>query len=233
MRMTSLLVLFAVGCTDYGLTAQAEDVLAVAATAGEEEFVDGRGALGSDAAQPLFRGCDANAAFADLFAAADTDGSGALEDSEARPVRRGPPPEHWAVLALVYDADDSGDLSDAERQALLDDFTARCEVLTERVIAEFDADGDGALSAEEQATAEAALADRHEECTGGGPPPGDAPTDGERPPPPDAASGDVPPPLLDAFDADGSGDLDTSELDTLRTTVRARIRSGEPPGPPR
>lgn len=48
------------------------------------------------------------------------------------------------------------------------------------------------------------------------------------PPPADGSAPPLPPPLVDEFDADGNGALDSVELATLQATMRVRIRAGEP-----
>lgn len=94
---------------------------------------------------------------------------------------RGPREAMWELLSTVYDTDGDGEISDSERDVMLGDFEIRCEVLHEELlasgpppmgeegecerpegpppeggtsplVAEFDADGDGALSDSELAT---------------------------------------------------------------------------------
>jgi hypothetical protein len=208
---------------------------------------------------PMFRECDAAGTYTGLFSAYDEDADGELGAPEQDEVMsehagpdQGPRGQLLGMLRVVYDVDADGQFSDAERATLLEDFTARCEAIHEAVLAEFDADGDGELNDAEQEAARDAHQERMEaaredmedcreamgmdECDGGeggggggergdGPPPEGAEGEGER--------GDGPPPirgpLADEFDADGDGELSESELDTLRTELRARIRSGEAP----
>ena len=118
----------------------------------------------------------------------------------------------WRLLMDVYDTDFSGELDEAEREVLFGDFEVRCELLHERLIEEFDVDGDGELSQEEAQVAQA----EH------GPPPGA----GGAPPRP--APGELPGPLAE-FDLDESGELDEAEWVAFREATRERIRSGEPP----
>jgi hypothetical protein len=99
-------------------------------------------------------------------------------------------------------------------------------------------DYDGALSADEEAAARSALEEgAHGQCPeeggrseeGGRPEEGGAEgrSDSSRPagPPPE---GEYPPFIVDEFDLDADGTLSSSELETVRTTIRERIRAGEP-----
>jgi hypothetical protein len=209
------------------------------------------------AAPPMFRECDAQGTFIGMVDAYDTDRSGELDGEEPAdviaehsdmgggsgpgaggggPEGKGPgmggPREHFLhLLRVVYDTDASRSFEDAELEVIFDDFTARCEAIHAEVLAEYDADGDGELSESEQDTArEGHIAKMEAEraevdaCRDEmGPPPelGARPEEGEAP------FG----PLEQEFDADGDGALSASELETLRTEMRARIVSGEKPHP--
>lgn len=233
MRMLSLSML--VACSS-GLSAEEE--LTLSATNGAEESFAGE-AIAVDAVPDAerpdpFRACDASATYSDLFGRYDADGDGALDAREEETVQagRGDRSEmqqrmaelQWGMLVTVYDLDGSGALEDAERVTMLEDFTVRCTAIQAKLLADFDADGDGALDADEQDTARATMEeDREAHCAerGEGPPPGARP-----------AIGAVPPPLLDEFDADGDGALSDTELSTLRAALRAHIRAGDPLLPP-
>lgn len=210
-------------------TSRSEEVLMADRTAPAAGVPDGEG-------PPPFATCDPTGHFVDLQAWYDTDGDGELSDAEAEAVRdareaRGSEEGRrmegmFHVLGLVYDLDLSRILDDAERATLFEDMTARCEVIRAAVVAEYDLDGDGALSAEEEAAAtqdiEAELEAERGECEGGPPP-------GERGGPPSLVEGElsVPPPLA-AWDADQDGLFSDTELTTLRADLRERVRMGAP-----
>lgn len=218
-RITLGIGMFLVAACDATGGFDAGDALVARAVAGEEEELAGS-EMARDDKKPLDfgRACDAPAEFAALFADADVDADGALDEEEGRDARRrhGPPPHVFHLVRWVYDADDDGSLSETELALLLDDHTARCEAMQERLLADFDADGDGTLS---EAEKEAAREARPE-----GPPRHGRHPDGERP-----ALGDAPPPVVGEFDADGDGALSDTEAATAREAVRARIRAGDPP----
>lgn len=181
----------------------------------------------------MFRECDAEGTFLGYVDAYDEDASGLLEGEEAEAVEREHgsgrpgPREHFAhLLRVVYDADQSGEFEGGELDALFADFTTRCEAIHEAVLADYDADGDGVLSEDEEASARAghqatvaAMREQHAACRQEQAP--------ERPERGGAPFG----PLEQEFDADGSGDLSAEELETLRVELRARIVSGAPPHP--
>jgi hypothetical protein len=146
-----LLALFAACGGAAGTTA--EDLLTSKAVTGQEETYVEDG-MAADDALPLFHECDAQQTFEGLLAEADSDASGALEQDEANSVEKAHrPPPFWPFLHFIYDADDSKDLDEAERQTLLDDHTVRCDAIYAKIVADFDVDGDGALSDEEKAAA--------------------------------------------------------------------------------
>lgn len=96
-------------------------------------------------------------------------------------------------LAERFDADGDGTLSDAERQAAMDDMAQREAEREQRRIDQYDTDGDGVLSAEEEAAAQAAeQAQRQERFQN----------------------------FADQFDQDGDGNLDADERSDAFATVR-------------
>lgn len=235
MKYLLLLPLFACGTAASSLSA--EDELTLSATTGGEEAVSGGtmspSAIPTSERPDPFRTCDAEGGFEELFARYDADADGqldAVEEGDVEDARErgreemGMVMAQWAMLVTIYDTDGDGAISETERAELLSDFTARCEALQARLIADFDTDGDGALSGAEQDAARAAIEAEMEEHRGERP-------EGEPPgPPPEGMDGapPVPPPLLDEFDADGDGALSDTELATLRETMRARVRAGDP-----
>lgn len=239
--MRALLVTLALsGCTGLGSSLSAEAELLLSATNGAEEGLASRaveGGLGpaEDPDQPpLFRECSGEQTWEDIFARYDADGDHALGEEEAAEVEAGRggrddferhmAERRWHLMLVIYDLDGDHDLSEPEQSTLLEDFGARCELLHEQLVATYDADGDGALSDEELATAEEALRAEEEarraemearfaEEHPDGPPPG---------PPPEV------PPELAGFDTDGDEAFSEEELVVLRETLRARVRAGEP-----
>lgn len=189
-----------------GLSAlNAESELLLSATMGEEE-----GVLGADAKSELlsstdpdrpqlFRDCATEDDYSHIWGQYDTDGDGALSETERDAVaeaREGRSREEdhrmaqrWEMITLIYDVDADGALSESERGELESDFSARCEALHARLVAEFDTDGDGELSAEEQATAEEAMAARFEEMRSEEGERPDGPPEGEEGGPPQGQGG--------------------------------------------
>ena len=249
-----LLPLLLTACSSDALTSLSADAaLLLSTTSGAEE----KSVSSGDAASPddlpaelqpdAFRTCDATATYSELFGLFDADTDGKLDSAESGDVQDtyadAPGGSdrllmQWGMLLLAYDEDLDQTLSATERASLLGDFTTRCDALQSRLIADFDADGDGVLSAEEEATAEATLAEtdaEHHSCEGmdQGEPPGEH---GGQPPELGlTATVDgvpLPPPLMDEFDTSGDGTLDGTELEAMRTAIRARITSGEPLMPP-
>lgn len=262
MKKVSVLALLLSGCSSSGLTGlSAVEKLLVAATSGTEEKSVSSGDAASpddvpaDQRPDAFRECDASATYSDLFGRFDANANGVLDTPEEKEVDsswsgRAEGPDHrvmmqWGMLLLTYDLDGSGSLDASERATLLSDFTERCQNLQALLVEQFDADGDGVLSEEEKDTARETLeskeGEHHPGCDGmegedsgherggpggGGPeggPPEDAYTVGGVP---------VPPPLLEEFDADGDGSLSETEIATLRSSLRERVRSGAPLMPP-
>lgn len=214
----------------------ADDALVQTAIAGEEESLSRDNfAMDEEAPQPLLRECDAQRDYDKLFADADQDASGELEDPEQEGVQTNHPPPFapgpWQLITFVYDTDRSGTLEEAERAVLLDDFTARCEALHDKLLSEFDADASGDLDDSELATAKQALDERRPPPPEDGERPDGPPegTDSDRPGPP--PEGELPPPLR-GFDEDGDGELSEAEFAALQADVREHIRNGDPPPPP-
>lgn len=252
--MRSFFVLVALSaCSSFTSTStlSAEDELLLSATNGAEEGMVSRAALGAVGAEedpdqpPLFRECNADGTFAGLFESYDADRDAELSQSEATDVEQTHAGRdelaerdammRMALLGLIYDTNEDGELSDDERAPLYEDFTLRCEALSALLLETFDADGDGALSDEELATAESTMeAEREahraemEQCmeeegrgeSGEGGP-------DRLGPPPEPGSRMVPP-GLESFDADGDELLSDAELSSLREALRDRIRNGEP-----
>ncbi len=245
MVLFSLLV---VGCSAVADLIPAEGEVLLASVSGSEEALAAEGSFASVSAQPEadrpdpMRECDGASTYEAVFGRYDADADGALDaleteevrserafraEDESRRVRH-----QWELLVLLYDVDGDGTLGESERATLLDDFTVRCDALQARLLEEFDADGDGALSADEEAAARSALEEgAHGQCPeeGGRPEGGGAEgrSDSGRPagPPPE---GEYPPFIVDEFDLDADGTLSSTELETVRTTIRERIRAGEP-----
>lgn len=165
------------------------------AASGAEETFDGIDASAlSDAPDPA-GACDA-ARIRDhvvrVYSAGADSAAGGL------PMHRGHDRNMFRLLGFVYDADDSASLDEAEQAAIVSDFTAGCAAFAARLLAEFDTDGDGTLSAEELAAARATLAARHP-----------APLPGDRHPPEDGSTDDVrPPPPPDGATDDATDDAD-------------------------
>ncbi len=247
VSVSSALVFAALAACSSGEEASAVETLMLASISGEEDSIS-RSEAAPDDHLPFERTCDAPGAFDELFAMYDEDRSGALGKGESDDARADWPVNRHQmmmldVLHLVYDTDSSGELDDPERAVLLDDFTVRCEVMQARVIAEFDLDGDGALSDTEAETAHQTLearrpeaqAELEERCegAGGGAAEGEEGAgDAARRGGPGAGGEPPPSPLAAEFDTDGDGSLSDTERATLVTTVRERIRAGEMPVAP-
>jgi Ca2+-binding EF-hand superfamily protein len=76
----------------------------------------------------------------------------------AEPASRPAGTRAWTDWLARHDADGNGQLSDSERQAMIEDLQKQAEQLRQAYIAKYDADGDGQLNAQEQkAAAEDAL----------------------------------------------------------------------------
>ena len=252
MRPVFALALLA-GCASLSSsTLSADAELLLSSLNGPEETLAARAAFGAVSteedpdAPPMFHECNPDGFNADLFEQYDADHSGDLSDEESSDVEgahagrddmeQREAEMRFHLLGLIYDTDEDGTLSDAEKAVLFDDFTVRCDVLNAKLLADFDADGDGALSDEELATAEETLqAERdemREEMEGRMDEAGDPL--GAHGPPPEPGSRQVPP-GLEEFDTDSDGTFSDEELAACRESLRERVRSGEPlfePPPP-
>jgi hypothetical protein len=240
--LVALLPLFTVACGKLNqFEIAAEDLLAVAAVQGEEDYLT-RGSSTPEDHLQLGHECDPSGTFNMLFQRYDEDSSGALAEGEGERVRgdwpaQDPHQEMMVhVLHMIYDLDDSFSLEDSEREAMMSDFAQRCEVLHDKLLTEFDADGDGQLSEEEEEAARAAMeaeraerqAEMEERCEEGGTHGG--PPDGERGGRGRGGRPSGPPPfLVEEFDTDGDGDLSSAERAAAREIMRERIRAGEMP----
>ena len=238
-----LTITFSAGCDTGELgvdSLTAGEELLITTISGEEEALVGD-IIGDEVATigaerpEMFRMCESDTFFDELFTYYDENISGSLESEEREEILAGRPTreEHEAhrlrhmmdMLIWVYDLDESGIIEKAERPDLFDDFTIRCEVLHEKVLADFDADGDGELSDEEKQAAHDAQKAKHDankkefEKEG-------KPHKGKL----GSLFGMDPPNLpkfAQEFDLDEDDDLNAEELATLRSTMRDRIVSGE------
>ncbi len=256
MRISLFLTLLLAGCASpVGSDLSAEGELMLTAISAEEEglrdgvddFYGDPERAGTDVDQPrIGRDCDSSAIADSLFAQYDRDADSQLdsdEESEVWQARSERGQRHWRhramrwqLLELVYDADADGELGKLERGELLADFTTRCEVRQEELLAEYDADGDGELSDEELELVRAELEEQREErgemCNGGG---GDRPEGAERGERPEGASlrgmgrerPDVSEVVTQAWDEDGDGSLSVGEREAMTSTIRERITTGE------
>ncbi len=141
----------------------------------------------------------------------------------------------WMKLVRIYDFDRDGELSEDERDALLADFTERCDALHQRALDEFDADGDGELSDDERQAArdaaQARRADRRDAMLD------EYDTDGDGELSRDelhamhearrAEHEERRQACLDAFDADGDGEWSDEEHAAFTDAMRERIRTGQ------
>ena len=164
------------GCSSLSSsTLSADEELLLSSINGPEETLASRAAFGAVSteedpdAPPLFHECDPDGFHAELFEDYDADESGALDGAEPDDVleqgrryaliagrddmERRQAEMRMHMLGLIYDTDESGDLSDAEKSVLFEDFTVRCDTLNAMLLADFDADGDGTLSESELQTA--------------------------------------------------------------------------------
>lgn len=160
-----------------------------------------------------------------LVAVYDTDGDGAIGDSERAVLLEDFTARCEAVqdlLVTAFDTDGDGVLSATEEEAAraaLDEAMANHEPPP-------------GIEAEGAACGCPGPDGEHGEGHDG-PPPADGDTSG-RPagPPPESAGapapGEIPPPLLDEFDTDGDGALSDTERAALQSTMRERIRTGAP-----
>ena len=146
--------------------------------------------------------------------------------------RRGRGHHKLKRIKFIYDADESGDLDEAERAVLEGDLVARCENKQAYLLENFDADEDGALSEEEiqaardarQAEREANRDERFSELDADGN--GELSREefeaarearGDRCEARRAA-------MTEAFDTDGDGELSDEEKSAMRDTLREWVR---------
>ncbi len=219
MKYLPVLSLVLVACGE--ATLSEADMNTLRAVTGEEEFTapDGSFAPVDFEAMPAFRECDAAAHRDELPAGEEANRRGGGAPWMGGDGSRGHGPHGWHLLGWVYDADDSGALDEAERQEMIGDFDERCAVLQQRLVDDFDADGDGQLTGDELDAAFVEI-DAGRAAFGG------RPEDAERPQP-----GSAPAPVVAAYDGDGDGSLDEEETTAARAGVRAEIRAGNPPVP--
>ncbi|MBI2375728.1 MAG: hypothetical protein HYV07_17160 [Deltaproteobacteria bacterium] len=138
---------------------------------------------------------------------------------------RGHGPLPFRRLFWVYDADESGDLSDAEREAMRADLDARGANLEARMLASFDADGDGQLSDAELEAARAAHEAEREARRAGDLASYDADGDGRLGHEERRAAHEGRRAALEArFDVNVDGVLDATEKTALREYMRTVIR---------
>jgi len=237
MRTTTILALtMLTGCGIYSNGMSAEDELTLRSISGEEEDM-AQGFSEPDSQRlPLFRACNADGEYRDLFAEYDADANGDLEVSERRDVFEGSDEMYdrirahrWEMLTLIYDGDDTGALGDDERTVLFDDFTIRCENIHERLLADYDLDGNGELDDDELAVLREEHRGMHEERM-------DEMRDhreehrGEHKRGEHGERGDRPdyPMFAHEFDTNDDGELSAKELTALRKIMRERIVAGEP-----
>lgn len=232
MRWTVLALILPVmyGCAVFSDGMSAEDSLTLRAIAGEEEDL-AQGFTEVDQQRlPLFRACNADGEYRDLFADFDSDGSGDLEIAEQREVFADSDDEYgriraqrWEMLTLIYDGDNSGALNDKERTNLFNDFTVRCEAIHQRLLGDYDLDGDGEILGDERDQLDADLRELHGERL-------DDMREHRADMREEHQGGDRPNYLMFAadYDSDADGELSDKELTVLRDAMRAKIRSGDP-----
>lgn len=257
----------AIGCgvdtSAYDLDAEKELLLSSVSSEREALVQDSEQLAGaSDRAEPdqprLDGDCDVSAHFEEIFARYDEDTSGELEAPEEEDVHaeRDHRELHekmrrimaWVAMETTYDADDSLELDEEEREAVMADFTTRCEVMHARIVEDFDADGDGELSEAEAEEARAELEARRAEHRAeggergpeGGPEMGEGgpqggemgeggPEGGERPEPPSME--ELREGFLAQWDTNEDGEVDADERAAGRAEMEERIVSGAPLGP--
>ena len=168
---------FLVGCTMESTLTGEEEILISALSGEEEVFSDhdiaARGMQPSEDMPKMFRECDAQGSFEKIFDRYDEDKSSELDEEEKEKVCDGRKDREatqqrrakhmMELLKWVYDLDEDKELSDTEKEALYADFSERCEQIHQKLLAEFDADGDGVLSGEEQEAAKEEARLRYEE----------------------------------------------------------------------
>ena len=242
---------FLFGCTiDNSLTGE-EEILLTALSGQEEVFsnhdIAARGMQNISEMPILFRQCDAQASFEDLFSQYDSNSNQELEQTEEEQVcsehkERATHQQRRArhmmkLLEYVYDIDGDGVLSEEEKLPMYEDFNQRCEAIHSQIIEEFDVDGDGLLSEEERAAAHAEAqtrlhdGDRHSDHEDGEMHEGNHPEGNHGPGHHDEAQENHAeeglPPFARSYDVDADGVLNATELETFRAETREAIRSGD------
>lgn len=231
-----------VGCTmETSLTGE-EEILITALSGEEEVFsnhdIAARGMHPSEDMPLMFRECNAEDTFERLFAEYDKDSSSELEEEEENKVcdkrnREGAQQKRaknmMKLLLHVYDTDEDHILGSTEKKELYTDFSERCEQLHAKLLEEFDVDGNGVLSDIEKESAKEEAKTRREE--------GDRYSEEKEGWDEDKDEGYEKkgkkkglPPFAKEFDIDEDGKLDDSEKESFRTSMKEKIRSGEPFG---
>jgi Ca2+-binding EF-hand superfamily protein len=248
------LALLLTACGPDADTLAREALLADVTHGPEELLVSGHGDV--PAADALVRTCDPAAEYAALLDTYDADGDGSFSDEEAEAIHEAlggahGPHGHGLIrlLRIVYDIDQDGSFSEEELATLFEDFAARCDTLQAELLARFDTDLDGTLSAAELTVAAETLASEAEAAEAA-----EADDDhdghGER----HHGRGDhdghddhddhddhgwfggapdlteVPPEYAE-WDTDGDGTWSEAELEAFRAEWRERIRTGLPLDP--
>ncbi|OGK05261.1 MAG: hypothetical protein A2W80_07030 [Candidatus Riflebacteria bacterium GWC2_50_8] len=151
---------------------------------------------------------------AEMLAKYDTDGDGALSDTEKTAMHTAMKAEMEAKKAEMlakFDADGDGSLSDTERQAMQ---TARKAEMEAKMLEKFDTDGDGTLSDTEKAAMEKNRPARVEGKGQRGPKGGQGMRDGK-----------MPEEMLTKFDTDGDGSLSDTEKAAMQTAMKAEMEA--------
>jgi hypothetical protein len=134
-------------------------------------------------------------------------------------------PMGFRRLMWIYDADDSGELDEAERAILEADLEARGAAIEARTLAEFDADADGLLSDAELEAARSAHRAAQEARRAAELVTYDTDGDGRLSREEMRAKHDAKRAGLEAeYDLDASGDLDATEKAALREYLRSVVR---------
>jgi len=184
----------------------------------------------------LFRECNRGSFFEKAFERYDSNADRELQQAESdqvleeRPERKRHKMKRMRkmmdLLLWVYDIDQDGSISETERQDLFADFDERCENMHARLLAEFDLDGDGELSDEEKEAVRAMMEEKRSEHRAKREENREnREENGEREQ--GLFAGDQLPKFAQEFDLDENGEISDTELETLRQTMRERIRSGE------
>jgi len=191
----------------------AEDELLLTAISGEEEDLARISSDllpdGATVGRPaLFRVCGVGSTHQQLWQQYDLDVDGALSEderaalwSERSPVERVQLVRRalrFKRIRRVYDEDENAELSPAERANLEADFTARCQVKHDDLLAEFDIDDSGVLEPPERLVVRAERLENALEFRAD---------------------------FLDSWDADGDGHIDPDEAREIRDAIPAQIEA--------